>query len=188
MNLAITSCLVILFSTEETEGENNGCRSGSRGVYVLVWLSCSIHQHFVVKGLDLPEALCASTLLGHDTGWFIYLIIAQQAGMSPWSIAIVSQQPLSSTKQLEGQLCGDPSYSLSLSLLAFTLSLFLLPPYHLLSISPVALSITQCSNFSCPLYFSQFFPCCWSADANVVIDLRKFNLNNGSVPECICGH
>lgn len=36
VNLAITLCLVILLSTEELEGENNGCRAGSRGVCVLV--------------------------------------------------------------------------------------------------------------------------------------------------------
>lgn len=37
-------------------------------------------------------------------------------------------------------------------------------PHHLLSISPVALSIIQHSNFSCPLYISFFFHpvvCCW---------------------------
>lgn len=52
---------------------------------------------------------------------------------SRWAVS------LSGTKQLEGQLCGDSSYSLSLFLLAFTLSLLLHPPYHHPSISPIAL-------------------------------------------------
>lgn len=80
-----TLFILILFSTDKMQSVRT--LSAEQTAETLAWLSWSIHQYFVVKGL------CASTLLWHNTGWFIYLIIAQQDGMSMWSMAIVSQQP-----------------------------------------------------------------------------------------------
>lgn len=83
--------------------------------------------------LDLPGAPGTSTLPGHDTG-VIYLFDYCPAS---WHVPLIDGHcvpaarravTLAGTKQLEGQLCGDPSYSPSLFPLAFTSSLPPPPP------------------------------------------------------------
>lgn len=114
---------------------------------------------------------------------FIWLLPSKLAcPVDRWQLCLNSHWAvsLSGTKQLEGQLCRDPSYS-------FTFPTRL----HFITLSAVPyrpLSIIQFARFSYPLCFSLFFSRCWSADVNTASDLHKFNLNNECVLECICAH
>lgn len=97
-----------------------------------------------LKLLAPPQ--CRATTQGD---LFIWLLPSKLAcPLDRWPLCPSSRRAVSlpGTKQLEGQLCGDPSYSLSLFLPAFTLSLSpcptsfyqFLPLVYLLANTPIS--------------------------------------------------
>lgn len=143
------------------------------------FISISVWKDWICLKLSVPPQ-CWGTTQGD---LFIWLLPSKLAcPLDRWPLCPSSRWAVtfSGTKQLEGQLCGDPSYSLSLFPLAFTLSLFL----------SVSFSIPPCIRVSCLLktllYF--FSSQCYYSDANAASDLRKLNLSNASVPDCIWLH
>lgn len=145
-----------------TRCKNNGRGAGSRGVYGLIWHSCSIHQYLVVNGAGFAwSTLCLHMAVARHKVIYLfdYCPASWHVPRDRWPLCPSSRRAvsLSSTKQLEGQLCGDPSYSLSLFLLLFTLSLSLLPPYHLLSIPRITPSSLDSHIFPALSIFSPHF-------------------------------
>lgn len=140
-------------------------------------------------GLDLPEAPCASTWLWHDTRWFIYLIIAQQAGMSlvidgrcvPAAAGLLVSPAQNSLKDSSAGTLVTPFHFFCSSSLYHSLSFPLTTFYQFRA----SLHHRWIVIFFLP---SLFFPptSCWSADANWASDLCKFNLNNGGRLQRIC--
>lgn len=196
IHLTIILCLVILFSTDEIQGARWQQWQESRQQRG-VWAGLTFLFHSSVFRSEWDWICLKYIVPPHGCGTtqgdlFIWLLPSKLAcPRDRWPLCPSSRQAvsLSSTKQLEGQLCGDPSYSLSLFLLLFTLSLSLLPPYHLLSIPRITPSLLDSHIFPALSIFSIFFPAsCWSADANWESDLCKFNLNNGGILQCICVH
>ena len=153
-------------------------------------LSCSIHQCFGVRGLDLPEALCRGRTRGDLFIWLLPSKLARP--LDRWPLCPSSRQPvrLSGTKRSWRTALQGPQ------LLSFTfparLHFITLPPSP---ITPSTNSSCRCIYYSTMkfpwnlFYFHIFTPlCCWSSDANLASDLLKINLNKGSVVECICVH
>lgn len=139
-----------------------------------------------MKGLDLPEALCASTL--HRV---IYLFDYCPAS---WHVPLIDGHCVPAAA---GLLVSPTQNSLKDSSAGTPVTLFhfFYSPslYHTLSFPlPPSITFSCCSiyystlRFLLPFLYS--FALLFSADANLAGDLRKFNLNNRSVLECVCAH
>lgn len=159
------------------------------GMTFLLHLSVfSMWRFCICLKLSVPPH-CWDTAQGDLFIWLLPSKLACPLDRWPLCPSSLWAVSLSNTKQLEGQLCGDPSYSLSLFLLSFTLSLSLLFPL------PPSINFSCCSIYYsalnsfllASLYFL-FFTLLFSADANLASDLHKFNLNNRSVLEYDCVH
>lgn len=151
-----------LFSTEHVKVENNSCR-----------VDCQVDV-CCLTFLDHPSGLwcegagfaCSSLCLHIAGAWhsdlFIWLLPSKLAcPLDRWLLCPSSRRAvsLSGTKQLDRQVCRGASYSLSLFLLPFTLSRSCFP-FHLVSISPTAVSITFLNTSRLP-YFFFLLLLCW---------------------------